>query len=251
MSDRSDHPNLCVLRVSTDVLDLPGVVIADRNAASSYVSFGPVASALGSIDYKLVFAESWTYPEDQAKERSHKAIKCAEVLVPDRVDSDYVFGAYVSGVTSRARSQRSRRRSKQPSMPTCFSISRATAMVEDVLVGDPFDSQAQTLVNTVNCVGVMGKGNRAGVQEAVPGDVQGLREARCQGAPSETRQALSLFPEWHRAPPMAPYPSAGNFPTQLSLSPRTGQTPEQPRILNFPTKKHWRSKSSPPTDISL
>ena len=99
---QSDHPNLCVLRVSTDVLDLPGVVIADRNAASSYVSFGPVASALGSIDYKLVFAESWTYPEDQAKERSHKAIKCAEVLVPDRVDSDYVFGAYVSGVTSRA-----------------------------------------------------------------------------------------------------------------------------------------------------
>ena len=99
---RFSHPNLCVLRVSTDVLDLPGVVIADRNAASSYVSFGPVASALGSIDYKLVFAESWTYPEDQAKERSHKAIKGAEVLVPDRVDSDYVFGAYVSGVTSRA-----------------------------------------------------------------------------------------------------------------------------------------------------
>ena len=33
-------------------------------------------------------------------------------------------------------------------------------MVEDILVvvDVPFDSQAQTLVNTVNCVGVMGKG---------------------------------------------------------------------------------------------
>ena len=31
-------------------------------------------------------------------------------------------------------------------------------MVEDVLVGDLLESPAQTLVNTVNCVGVMGKG---------------------------------------------------------------------------------------------
>ena len=95
--------NLCVLRVSTDVLDLPGVEIADRNAAGTGVNFGPVASALASIDYELVFAESWTHPEDQGRERRHKLIKCAEVLVPDRVDPDYVVGAYVSGATSRTR----------------------------------------------------------------------------------------------------------------------------------------------------
>ena len=100
---RFSHMNLCVLRVSTDVLDLPGVVIADRNAAGTGVNFDPVASALASIDYELVFAESWTHPEDQGRERRHKSIKCAEVLVPDRVAPDYVFGAYVSGTTSRAR----------------------------------------------------------------------------------------------------------------------------------------------------
>ena len=92
-----------MLRVSTDVLDLPGVVIADQNAATSFVSFGPVASTLASIDYELVFAEYWTHPEDQVEDRRHKAIKCAEVLVPDRVAPDYVFGAYVSGATSRTR----------------------------------------------------------------------------------------------------------------------------------------------------
>lgn len=100
---QSNYRNLCVLRVSTDVLDIPGVVIADRNAARTGVSFGPASTALASIDYELVFADSWTYPEDQAKERSHKAIKCAEVLVPGRVAPDYVFGAYVSGATNRAR----------------------------------------------------------------------------------------------------------------------------------------------------
>ena len=39
----------------------------------------------------------------RARERRHKAIKCAEVLVPNRVAPDYVIGAYVSGATSRTR----------------------------------------------------------------------------------------------------------------------------------------------------
>lgn len=44
-----------------------------------------------------------------------------------------------------------------------------------VLVGDLFDSKAQTLVNTVNCVGVMGKGVALEFKKALPGDVRGLR----------------------------------------------------------------------------
>lgn len=36
------------------------------------------------------------------------------------------------------------------------------------LQGDLFASRAQTLVNTVNCVGVMGKGVAPAVQEALP-----------------------------------------------------------------------------------
>ena len=93
---QSDHPNLCVLRVNTDVLDLPGVVIADRNAASQYARFGPAASTLESIDYELVFAEYWTHPENQVREWIHRSTKCAEVLVPHRIAPSYVRGAYVS-----------------------------------------------------------------------------------------------------------------------------------------------------------
>ena len=36
---QADAPNLCVLRVSRQVLDLAGVVITDQNAASGYVRF--------------------------------------------------------------------------------------------------------------------------------------------------------------------------------------------------------------------
>jgi hypothetical protein len=82
---RDRHAELCVLRVSTEVLDLPGVVIADGNAASKYTAFWPSPLGLGKIDSSLVFAEYWT-DADQIAGWHKKRVKCAEVLVPDSVD---------------------------------------------------------------------------------------------------------------------------------------------------------------------
>jgi hypothetical protein len=97
---KEQHPSLCVLRVSTDVLDLPGVVVTDRNAASDYVRFGPAPAALALVDRELVFARYWTHG-DLIEAWRRKSIKCAEVLVPDRVDAMHVSGAYVSSRASR------------------------------------------------------------------------------------------------------------------------------------------------------
>ena len=41
--------------------------------------------------------------------------------------------------------------------------------------GDIFEEDVEALVNSVNCVGVMGRGNRAPVQEDIPQELQGLR----------------------------------------------------------------------------
>jgi hypothetical protein len=87
---------LVVLRVSTNVLDLPAVVITDQNAVSEYRLFRPSPEGLAIVDQELVFAEYWTHPDDQISEWRHRSIKCAEVLVPDRVEPQYVVGAYVS-----------------------------------------------------------------------------------------------------------------------------------------------------------
>jgi hypothetical protein len=46
----SQHQTLCVLAVRTDVLDLPGVVIADGNAASNYTAFWPSPEGLRKVD---------------------------------------------------------------------------------------------------------------------------------------------------------------------------------------------------------
>ncbi len=47
------------------------------------------------VDKELVFAERWTDPDPIAYYR-RKSAKCAEVLVPDAVPPEYIFGAYVS-----------------------------------------------------------------------------------------------------------------------------------------------------------
>src|SRR5215204_2118828 len=44
------HLDLCVVRVSTDVLDLPRVVISDRNPASGWARFGSSPAGLELID---------------------------------------------------------------------------------------------------------------------------------------------------------------------------------------------------------
>jgi uncharacterized protein YwgA/O-acetyl-ADP-ribose deacetylase (regulator of RNase III) len=78
-----------------------------------------------------------------------------------------------------------------------------------VLLGDLFESGAQTWVNTVNCVGVMGKGVALGFKQRFP-EMFADYERRCErgevrlGRPYLFKQLV------------------------------------EPWILNFPTKQHWR-----------
>lgn len=81
-----------------------------------------------------------------------------------------------------------------------------------VKIGDLFTSRAQTLVNTVNCVGVMGKGIALGFKQRFPEMFEDY-EARCR------RKQVRLG---------EPYLYKGD---------------RLPWILNFPTKDHWRGLS--------
>ena len=80
----------------------------------------------------------------------------------------------------------------------------------DVLIGDLFESEAQTLVNTVNCVGVMGKGVALGFKKHFPEMFKDYA-AKCEAGQVKLGK---------------PY-------VYHSLIP--------PSVLNFPTKDHWRS----------
>jgi O-acetyl-ADP-ribose deacetylase (regulator of RNase III) len=78
------------------------------------------------------------------------------------------------------------------------------------MVGDLFDSRAQTLVNTVNCVGVMGKGIALGFRQRFP-EMYNEYVGKCQ------RGEVHLGRPYLWTPVIPPW------------------------VLNFPTKDHWRS----------
>jgi hypothetical protein len=95
------HEEICVVRVSPAVLDLPNVVVTDVNAARGYVRFSAAPSGLEIINRERTFATYWTHPGDKREEYHHVGQKCAEVLVPDVVPAQYITGAYVSCDISR------------------------------------------------------------------------------------------------------------------------------------------------------
>lgn len=94
------HLEICVLRVSTEVLDLQNVVIADSNAASSYAAFWSSPAGLQRINEEWIFAEYWT-DSNQIMQWRKAAAKCGEVLVPNRIVAAMIFGAYVSCAQAR------------------------------------------------------------------------------------------------------------------------------------------------------
>lgn len=81
-----------------------------------------------------------------------------------------------------------------------------------VFIGDLFESNAKTIVNTVNCVGVMGKGIAQAFKKNFPEMFKDY-EGRCNAG---------------LVKPGVPYLYTDMFDTS---------------IINFPTKKHWRSPS--------
>ncbi len=92
-SRQEEAPRLCVLRVSIAVSKLAGVVFADRNASSDWVRFlQPSQSNL--LDFDRIYAMDWRDP-DRFIYYEKKLKKCAEVLVPERVEPRFLTGAYV------------------------------------------------------------------------------------------------------------------------------------------------------------
>lgn len=87
--------HVCVLSISTDVIDLDNVVLADGNAASEATAFRPAPQGLTAIKRKRVFAQYWNH-DDPFEKREHVREMCAEILVPNSVDAAMIENVYVA-----------------------------------------------------------------------------------------------------------------------------------------------------------
>jgi ssDNA thymidine ADP-ribosyltransferase, DarT len=89
-----------VLRVSCDVLDLPGAIVADGNASSDYTRFLSSPEGLSAINEEIAFMGDPRHP-DQVERWRRTREQCAEVLVPERIPSQHVEGLFVSCAAAR------------------------------------------------------------------------------------------------------------------------------------------------------
>lgn len=86
--------SLCVLAISSSVLDLQDTVITDGNAASEYSRFYSPIDGISKLDFNQIYDEYWD-DDDCCRKLIKKRIKCAEVLVLGKIDYEYIVGAYV------------------------------------------------------------------------------------------------------------------------------------------------------------
>lgn len=86
-------------------------------------------------------------------------------------------------------------------------------MITKIENGNIFDSKCQTLVNTVNCVGVMGKGLALEMKKRYPLMFERYKYFCDNGLMDVGKLQLSCVKEYDH------------------------------NILNFPTKKHWKNPS--------
>jgi hypothetical protein len=87
-------PDLVVVRVSPDALDIPDTVVTDGNAATWNTRFHPSPAGLAYLDSELIFATYWT-DTNYMRYLEKKRARNAEVLVPNLVPSEYIEGCYV------------------------------------------------------------------------------------------------------------------------------------------------------------
>jgi hypothetical protein len=108
---RERNQEVCVIRVSQEVLDLPGVVICPGNAAGAMPRFDPVEGGLEGLEAEAVYAKWFAgalfeaYYPDPVVRAQRMAVKLAEVLVPETVPPKYLLGGIVCNDAVKARLQ--------------------------------------------------------------------------------------------------------------------------------------------------
>ena len=86
--------DLCILAVNTSIINIEGCIISDQNASTDLVKFYTPEEGINNINFDLIFSQYWNVG-DYYEQRLRKAIKCAEVLVPDCIPYEYIVSACV------------------------------------------------------------------------------------------------------------------------------------------------------------
>lgn len=147
---------LAVIGITSDVLNVPEVLVTDGNAASHATQFYRPAEGLAALDRHVIRSEYWK-SEDGSKRKI-----MAECLVPERIPPERIDAIYVADheTKERVRAIATREIHIIPEPHLFFTPSYRKKIGANITLveGDMFFSEMQTLTVSVNLQGIMGKG---------------------------------------------------------------------------------------------
>jgi hypothetical protein len=97
---RAERDSLCILRVDSRIGRSAGVVFTDGNAGSRRYQRFFGYSEIKQLPFEEIYCTDWNHPNPREKSRL-KFHKCAEILVPERVPPEMIYGALVANESAK------------------------------------------------------------------------------------------------------------------------------------------------------
>lgn len=210
--------DVAVLRLSPSLLEHDRSFFSDGNAAAGPTEFYNDLKELEKLDWECIHYD-YKVKDDSEKEKERKRKCAAEVLVPENISFDMVKEIVVKTEGIRQKLKIAFDKSRTSYNRICERVAVDPTLFDRrsvVKTGNIFATKRQTLVNTVNCVGVMGAGIALEFRFRMPAMFERYVELCRAGH-------FAIGKLWIYKPP-------------------TGARDNR-WVLNFPTKYHWKHPS--------
>ncbi len=157
--EAKNKEDIAIIGVSPQVLNEPGVILTDGNAANEPTQFYDVAKGRQVLlaQWKTINSEWWN-DLDGSKRKI-----MSECLIPNFIRKEFVHSIFVANHAARERAQKLLGANSISAVPEphMFFQPRFSSQIGSnisLIDGDMFFSNLQTLTISVNLQGIMGKG---------------------------------------------------------------------------------------------
>jgi len=154
-----DRRNIAVIGVKPTILQAPGGMITDGNAANESTKFFPINQGLEVLQQQWkIIQNDWWNGSDGSKRKI-----MSECLVPEQINPEFIHSIFVRDHKAKEEVERLIGSMNVPVIPEpnmFFQHKSVTKIGKNIFLidGDMFFSKGQTLTISVNLQGVMGKG---------------------------------------------------------------------------------------------
>ena len=155
----TDTKEIAIIGIRPEILQTPGTLISDGNAASNPTKFFSANEGTKILkkQWKIIQNDWWNI-DDGSKRKI-----MSECLIPEQIDSKYIHSIFIAGQTVKKKVESIIGLSSIPIIPDSHMFFKPRSVDRignnlSLIDGDMFFSNMKTLTISVNLQGIMGKG---------------------------------------------------------------------------------------------